>query len=256
MVCDHQGNALIVKDAAAEAGHGLPAFEKVFRRGEAKTENQFRFDQRDLFLKIRETGLDFVGLRLPVVRRTALEHVRNIDILPGKADGRKNLVEKLSGLSNERFPLGVFVGAGRLSHNHERCLRVADTEHEVGAGLPEAAFPAVVDHPPEFIQRPGVFPRLLPAPGFRALPAEECGSILVSCAGAFLSWHIGVLGNYIAGRRHCRDDGISEDLPFLQNETPEHLKRVHAHRSRHCVRCGKMPGGPVASRTAQGGGGM
>jgi hypothetical protein len=51
--------------------------------------------------------------------------------LPGKSHRLNNSRKQLSGSSNERFSLQIFVGARRLSDKHEFSVRIADAKNDL-----------------------------------------------------------------------------------------------------------------------------
>ena len=59
--------------------------------------------------------------------------------LAGEADLLEQLVQQLPGAADERQTLLVLVHAGRLADEHQVGVRVARSEHHLGAGLEERA---------------------------------------------------------------------------------------------------------------------
>ena len=61
-----------------------------------------------------------------VVRRTAFQHVRDVDVLSAlEAERDQHAVQQLAGGADERLALRIFVGAGRLADEHPLRVCVA-----------------------------------------------------------------------------------------------------------------------------------
>ena len=67
-------------------------------------------------------GLDFIRFRIAVLRRTALDDVRDVDVLPPQVDRFDDLRQQLAGPTNERLALQILVPPRRLADEHQ--LRV------------------------------------------------------------------------------------------------------------------------------------
>ena len=96
-------------------------------------------DELDLPPQIGLAGLDLLRARVAVVGRPALEHVGDVDLLAGEADGRQQLLKQLAGLAYEGLALLVLVVAGRFADEHEVGAGVAVAEHGPGARLVQHA---------------------------------------------------------------------------------------------------------------------
>src|SRR5207247_2471900 len=105
----------------------------------AEGPDQLRLDQLDLTEQVALAGLDLLWHRVAVPRGPALDHVRDVDVLPGHADSAEELVEELPSLADERVALLVLVEAGRLADEHQLGLGVAHAEDDLGAALGKAA---------------------------------------------------------------------------------------------------------------------
>ncbi len=58
---------------------------------------------------------DLCRQRIPVVRRSTLQDVGDVDVITTKRDGLQNLVEELAGSSHERLTLLIFIRPGGLA---------------------------------------------------------------------------------------------------------------------------------------------
>src|SRR5262249_10512769 len=86
-----------------------------------------------------------VRLRIAVAGRTALEHVRDVDVAPLQADLREQLLEQLSRLPDEREALFVLVEPRRLADEHQVGVLATRAEDDLRAPLREAAPGAACD---------------------------------------------------------------------------------------------------------------
>ena len=85
----------------------------------------------DLAEEERLAGGDFVGLGVPVLRRTALDDVGDVDVFAREADRLDHLRQQLAGAPDERDPLDVFIAARRLADEHEPRVRIADAKDDL-----------------------------------------------------------------------------------------------------------------------------
>ncbi len=92
-------------------------------------------DEIDLAVEERLAGRDLVRLRIPVLRRPALDDVGDVDVRALELNGLDDLREQLPGASDERLAEAVLVGARRLAHEHQFRLRIADAEDDLAAAL-------------------------------------------------------------------------------------------------------------------------
>ena len=76
-------------------------------------------------------GVDFVGLGIAVLRRPALDDVRDVDVVARQLDRLDDLRQQLAGAADKRHALLVFVGAGRLADEHQVGRWVADAEDDL-----------------------------------------------------------------------------------------------------------------------------
>src|SRR6266511_778443 len=99
-------------------------------------------DEEELLLEPRLARLDLVRQRVPVPRRLAQDHIRDVHVLPADADLLEHLVQQLAGGAHERDALLVLVVAGALPDEHEVGARVAGAVHDLGPTGRQAALRA------------------------------------------------------------------------------------------------------------------
>ncbi len=142
----HHGDALVLTHAAAQARDGLGRLQQPVGAELAETDQHARTDRPDLLLEERLAGQDLGRLGIAVLRRTALDHVRDEHVLARHAQALLDDVrQQLSGPAHEREPLLVLFGPRRLAHEHQLGLRVALAEHDRLAARGERAAVAVAD---------------------------------------------------------------------------------------------------------------
>ncbi len=98
-----------------------------------------RVDQLDLPEKERRASRDLFRIRIPVTRRSALEHVADVNLVAPEADGQQQEVQQLSGSPDERTSRIVLDCPRSLAHAHHSCLRIAFPEDDVLATLVQRA---------------------------------------------------------------------------------------------------------------------
>ena len=74
---------------------------------------------------------DLVRLGIAVARRTALDHVGDVDLVARQVHRLDHLRQQLARAADERDPLDVLVGARRLADEHQIGVRIADAEHDL-----------------------------------------------------------------------------------------------------------------------------
>src|SRR6185503_173281 len=81
----------------------------------------------------RFAALDFIRFGIAVLRRPALDHVGDVDVVARQADRLDDFRQQLPGAADERNALDVLVAARRLADEHQVGVRVADAEHDLRA---------------------------------------------------------------------------------------------------------------------------
>ena len=118
---------------AADRRPGHEAGHRVATEGH----DQGRVQDLELSSQERGAGGDLVGLRVAVLRRAALDDVRDEDVLAPPADRAEQADEEVAGPAHERAALAILVHPGTLSH-----------EDDLRAGMPlagDGACPPLVE---------------------------------------------------------------------------------------------------------------
>src|SRR5467141_752822 len=132
-------NASILERASAQGGHRGLRLQESLHRGEAQRADERGPHERELLLEVGQALLHLVRHGRPVLRRPALEHVADEDLLAPKLNGGDHLVEELTRASDEGDAFEIFVPPRRLSDEHELRPRAAVGEDRVRACLAQAA---------------------------------------------------------------------------------------------------------------------
>lgn len=109
------------------------AFQQCLSCPVAQGTDQFWPDQLNLLHQERLAGFHFVLFWIAIVRRPALDDVRNIDLIARKACRGQEIVQKLSSRTHKRLPLLIFIESWRFSHKHDTCVRISDAEHDLAS---------------------------------------------------------------------------------------------------------------------------
>ena len=102
-------------------------------------DQDFRVDGTRLLAKERRAGLDFLGSRVAISGRAALQHVGDEYVLAAQAGAPKQLVEVVPGGTDERLALQILVFARRLADEHHTCVRVANAEYRLRTAVAQRA---------------------------------------------------------------------------------------------------------------------
>jgi hypothetical protein len=105
MVSGHERNPPVLVKPSPKKRDLFFGLEKGLGRKGPQGTDQFGPDDFKLFNEKRLTGADFIRFRVSVPRRTALDDVGNVDLLPAELDGLDDFGEKLSGQPDERLSL-------------------------------------------------------------------------------------------------------------------------------------------------------
>src|SRR5690606_13545145 len=115
VVGDDEGDAVEVVELAPEARQRGGPPEEAVAGALAHGQEQLRPDEGGLLVEDREVGLDLGRERVAVVRRAALEDVRDVDLVALEVDRFEDLVEELPRAPDERLAEAVLVGPRRLT---------------------------------------------------------------------------------------------------------------------------------------------
>ena len=120
MKSGHHGNVAVDPPFAAEARDALVGFQQKLRGELAEGDDHLGLHEVDLPLEVAAAGGDLVGLRIPILGRTALQDVRDVD---GRARQPHAVLdhprEKLARAPHERHALRVLVGSRGLADEHD-----------------------------------------------------------------------------------------------------------------------------------------
>src|SRR5258706_9346454 len=106
----HQPDALIIVPLSAQPRNRLLRLEQRLDGEFAQRDDDLRLHQLDLLFEKRLARLDFVGLRVAVLRRAALDHVGDVDVLPPEPHALgDDIGEGLAGAPPARPPPPIFV---------------------------------------------------------------------------------------------------------------------------------------------------
>ncbi len=145
MIAHDDGNAGKLVHLPAQLADGRLAAEQAVRREPAQSENELRLQQGHLALEPGRALGHFFGLGVAVARRTALEHIGDVNRALGvvgaavQTDGLQHGVEQLPRGADKGLALAVFFGAGRLADDHPTGLRGAAAEYGLVSAAAEFA---------------------------------------------------------------------------------------------------------------------
>ncbi len=98
--------------------------------------------QCDLPFQIRQAVGHFIWLGIPVVGRSALEHIGNEHLLASETNAAQHRIEQTAGTTHEGFALLVFVGTGCLANHQPLRLSVTYAKHRAVPALVQLALDA------------------------------------------------------------------------------------------------------------------
>ena len=127
----NQLRAAVVVNAAAQARDRIERAQQRLRRELAERDDHLRLDGVDLPEQEWLARLDFVLLGVAVLRRPALDHVRDVHVLALQIDRFDDLRQQLPGAADERNALLIFVGARRFADEHQIGVGIADAEDDL-----------------------------------------------------------------------------------------------------------------------------
>src|ERR1035441_7062859 len=149
VVGDHHRDFLPLEPLAAHLGDAFLVAGEGAGGDDAERADEFGADRQKLPVEELAADLHFVRFGIAILRRTALHHVGDVNVLAEDLDAfllRRifdHLGEQLSGPADERDALRGVIGAGAFADEDQRGLRVADAEDDLIAGFPEAAAAAI-----------------------------------------------------------------------------------------------------------------
>jgi hypothetical protein len=149
----HQRHALIFVPAPAQMRDRRSTTQQDLRRELPERHDDAWTDQRDLPVEKGLARDDLVGLRIAIVRRTALHDVRDVDVVAAKAHAlRDDVGEEHAGAPDERDALAVLVLARSFTDEHQVGRCAADSEDDVRAPFAELAARTIADHGAQLVE--------------------------------------------------------------------------------------------------------
>ena len=140
---DHE--VLHVERLRFHLGNADLAFQQCLSRPITKRTHELGPDHLDLLHEKRFTSFHFIRFRVAVVRRPALDDVRDIDLVARKIRRRQQIVEEFTRSPHERLPLLIFIEPRRFADEHDARAWISHAEDHLGpAQLREFALLAVM----------------------------------------------------------------------------------------------------------------
>ena len=93
--------------------------------------DQFRPDHLNLLHQEWLAGINLINLGVAIIRRSAFDDVRNVDFVPREPGRLQEIVQELSRCADKRFSLLIFMKPRRLADEHDACMRIAHTKHDL-----------------------------------------------------------------------------------------------------------------------------
>ena len=158
VVCSHQlygrmaQAGIIFVELPPQLAYRLGGIEQRPGGVSAEGYDYFGLDQFDLNLEVWQAGYYLVGERISIPRRTTLQNVAYIDIAAFKPTGCDNLIEQLARPSDEGAPLGVLIGARRLSDKHYPRIGIALAGNGISSQRGKAALATLPDFLGQFLK--------------------------------------------------------------------------------------------------------
>src|SRR5258708_28036331 len=101
MIGHNERNTVIAMYLPAQPANCKLRLEQRLSGERAKGQNDLRLHQLDLTHQVWRASGHFVRKRVPVSRRTVLQHLCDGDVLPLQVDGLAHLCEELSPLTHQ-----------------------------------------------------------------------------------------------------------------------------------------------------------
>ena len=141
----HHQDAALLEPHAVLLGDLDVGLDDLRRGDPAQTDDHLRAYQPHLRAQPFDALLLLLGLGVAVLRRTALDDVRDIDVrVAVKLHRVEHLVEQLARSADERLSLQVLVLTRTLADEHHLGARIAHAHDDVGSGLAKLAFLAAL----------------------------------------------------------------------------------------------------------------
>src|SRR5579875_1969133 len=120
-------------------GANLLATEKLRHRITPKRHDNGRVDSGYLPFQVIIAGLDLFRQRVAVIGGTAFDHVGDKDIRPFQVNAAEQLIEELTGRTDEGTPLLIFMEARPLTDKQDTRVWIPFTGNSFCASFAKAA---------------------------------------------------------------------------------------------------------------------
>ena len=128
----HQRNTLIFMKFSPQRRNLLFTFEQGLSGEGPQGADELGPDHLKLFDQKGLASGDFIGLGIAILRGTAFDDIRYINLFPGELDSLDDLGEKLAGLADERLALKIFFPSRGLPYEDQLGLRVSRSKNDLG----------------------------------------------------------------------------------------------------------------------------
>ena len=120
VVRGHDRDALVIEPFAAVAHGAGSAAVEVLKGHLTQADDDFGLDEAYFFLKVDvSTSLAFIQGRRAIALGTAFDDVRDVDVVTGKTDAPKSLVEELPRRPDQGNAVFIFHAARSFADEHE-----------------------------------------------------------------------------------------------------------------------------------------
>lgn len=127
----------VEEEAAAHFRDGLRRVEEVLGGDGSPADDEVGIDDSQLSIQPFAALRGFFGGRIAIPGGTAAEDIADVQILAFELHGFDDFIHELSGTTDKRFALLVFVGAGGFAEKQESGFGISDAEHGLSAGRGE-----------------------------------------------------------------------------------------------------------------------
>ena len=128
MVSHDQRRLAQLVGRAAQPADRLIRLEQELRRDASHGKDDLWLDEFDLALEVTAALRRFVGLRVAIVRRPALEDVGDKHLVASLAHGPQHFIEQLARATHKRFAAAILFSTRRLADDHQPRVRIADAD--------------------------------------------------------------------------------------------------------------------------------
>jgi hypothetical protein len=127
----------VFEELIAEFGDGCGNTEQILSGDGAQADDEFGVDDFDLRVEEFAAVGCFLGERGAVARRTAAEDIADVEVFAAELTGGDDLIQQLSGGTDEWFACFVFFLTGGFANEHDAGGDAADTEDGLFAATGE-----------------------------------------------------------------------------------------------------------------------